>query len=109
MALVVKNLPAIRGDTSSIRGSGRSPGEGDGNPLQYAYLENSMNRGAWQATDREVGKNTTERLTLSLSKKQSLQLFIISLMLRDVSKLAFNKKAWSQHSPSVPMECKMRR
>ena len=108
MALVVKNLPAIRGDTSSIRGLGRSPGEGDGNPLHYSYLENSMNRGAWQATDGEVGKDTTERLTLSLSKKQSLQLFIISFMLRDVSKLAFNKKVWSR-SPRVPMECKMRR
>ena len=68
MALVVKNLPAIRGDTSSIRGLGRSPGEGDGNPLQYSYLENSMNRGAWQATDREVGKDTTERLTLSFPR-----------------------------------------
>ena len=53
MALVVKNLPANAGDarnTGSIPGSGRSPGLGNGNPLQYSCLENSMDRGAWQAT-----------------------------------------------------------
>jgi len=38
------------GDTSSIPGSGRSPGEGNGNPLQYSCLKNPMDRGAWQAT-----------------------------------------------------------
>ena len=49
MALVVKNLPANAGDirdTGSIPGSERSPGEGNGNPLQYFYLENPMDRGA---------------------------------------------------------------
>ena len=46
---VVKNLPANAGDTGLIPGSGRSPGEGNGNPLQYPCLENSMNKGAWQA------------------------------------------------------------
>ena len=43
-ALVVKNLPS---NASSIPGLGRSPGVGNGNPLQYPYLENSMDRGAW--------------------------------------------------------------
>ena len=38
------------GDPGSIPGSGRSPGEGYGNPLQYSFLENPMDRGAWQAT-----------------------------------------------------------
>ena len=38
------------GDLGSIPGLGRSPGEGKGNPLQYPYLENSMDRGAWQGT-----------------------------------------------------------
>ena len=38
------------GVSVSIPGLGRSPGEGNGNPLQYSYLENSMDRGAWQAT-----------------------------------------------------------
>ena len=50
MVLVVKNLPANAGDirdAGSIHGMGRSPGEGNGNPLQYSCLENSMDRGAW--------------------------------------------------------------
>ena len=38
------------GDLGSIPGLGKSPGEGNGNPLQYCYLENAMDRGAWQAT-----------------------------------------------------------
>ena len=44
---VVKNPPANAGDSGSISGSRRSPGEGNGNPLQYSYLGNSMDRGAW--------------------------------------------------------------
>ena len=51
-ALVVKNVPANAGDireVGSIPGSGRSPGEGHGNPLQYSCLENPMGRGAWWA------------------------------------------------------------
>ena len=47
--LVVKNWPANAGDIKDvglIPGSGRSPGEGHGNPLQYSYLENPMDRGA---------------------------------------------------------------
>ena len=47
---VVNNLPANAEDAGLIPGSGRSPGGGNDNPLQYSYLENSMNRGAWQAT-----------------------------------------------------------
>ena len=50
VALVVKNLPANAedtGDTGSIPGSGRSHGEGNGNPLQYSCLENPMDGGAW--------------------------------------------------------------
>ena len=38
------------GDLGSVPGSGRSPGEGHGNPLQYSCLENPMDRGAWRAT-----------------------------------------------------------
>ena len=48
--LLVKNSPANAGDISdkgSIHGSGRYPGEGNGNPLQYSCLENPMDRGAW--------------------------------------------------------------
>ena len=52
MALEVKKLPANVGDiqdTGPILGSGSSPGEGHGNPLQYSCLENPMDRGAWRA------------------------------------------------------------
>jgi len=46
---VVKTSPANAGDTSSIPASGRSPGEGNGNPLQYSYLENLTDREDWWA------------------------------------------------------------
>ena len=54
---VVKNLPANAGDArnlSLIPGLGRSPGERNGNPLQHAWLENSMDRGAWGAKVHEI-------------------------------------------------------
>ena len=60
---MVKNLPANVGDTGDlglIPGSGRSPGEGNGNPLQYSCLENPMDRGASQATVYGVAKSWTQ-------------------------------------------------
>ena len=59
---MVKNLPANAGDMRLIHGSGRSPGGGHGNPLQYSCLENPMDRGAWWATVCGVAKksDTTE-------------------------------------------------
>ena len=62
MALVVENPPADAGDTGdtgSIPELGRSPGEGNGNPLQYSCLDNLMGRGAWQATAQGVAKSQT--------------------------------------------------
>ena len=60
---VVKNPPAsardVR-DAGSILGSGRFPGEGNDNPLQFSCLENSMDRGACQATDHGVAKSQTQ-------------------------------------------------
>ena len=56
---VVKNPPANAGDVSLIPGSGGSSGEGNGNPLQYSCLENSLNRGAWQATAQSIAKSWT--------------------------------------------------
>ena len=53
---VVKNLPANAGDAGSIPGSVRSPGKGNGNPLQYSCLGNPMDRGAWQTTVHGVVK-----------------------------------------------------
>ena len=48
------------GDLGSTPGSGRSPGEGNGNPLQYSCLENVMDRGAWRATFGGVSKSQTQ-------------------------------------------------
>ena len=59
---MVKNLPDSAGDTrnsGSIPGSGRPPGGGSGNPLQYSCLENSMDRGAWWAIVLGVSKSWT--------------------------------------------------
>ena len=54
---VIKNPPVNAGDTGLIPGSGRSPGGGNGNPLQFSYLGNLMDRGAWQAIVHGVTKN----------------------------------------------------
>ena len=59
---VVKNPPAHAGDAGdsvSISGSGRSPGGGNGNPLQYSCLENPIDKGAWWVTVHGVTKNWT--------------------------------------------------
>ena len=55
-----KESACSAGDPGSIPGSGRSPGEGNGNPLQYPCLENSMGRGAWQTTVHGVAKSRTQ-------------------------------------------------
>ena len=64
VVLVVKNPPANAGDVRDsglIPGSGRSAGEGNGNPFQYSCLGNPMDRGAWQATvHRVTGSDMTE-------------------------------------------------
>ena len=62
MVLLVKNFPANAGDirdTGSIPALGRSPGGGHGNSLQYSFLENPMDRGAWQVTVHRVTKRRT--------------------------------------------------
>ena len=56
---VVKNPPANAGDTGSLPGLGRSPGEGNGNPPQYSCLENPMDRRAWRATVHRVARSQT--------------------------------------------------
>ena len=55
---VVKNPPANAGDGGSIPGSGRPPGGGNGNPLEYSCLGNPMDRGGWQATVHGVAKES---------------------------------------------------
>ena len=62
MALVVKNPPVNAGDLRDvglIPGSGRSPGGGHGNPLQYSCLENPMDRGTWWAIAHRAAKSWT--------------------------------------------------
>ena len=69
MAVVAKGFPGgiedkvsacNAGDLGLIPGLGRSPGEGNGNPLQYSCLEKSMDRGAWRATVHRVAKSRTQ-------------------------------------------------
>ena len=62
VAPVVNNPPANAGDlrdAGSISGSGKSPGKGHGNPLQYSCLENSIDRGAWRAKVHWVTQSQT--------------------------------------------------
>ena len=59
VALVVKNLPANAGDTGLTPRSGRSPGGGYSNTLQYPCLENFMDRGAWRAAVHRVAESWT--------------------------------------------------
>ena len=73
--LVVKNLPAnagATGDSGSIPGLGRSPGGGNGIPLQHSCLGNPMERGAWRATAHEVAKSWT--WLQDLDKTESLNM-----------------------------------
>ena len=78
---VVKNLCVNKGDTGDsglIPGSGRSPAEGNGNPLQYSCLENPMDRGAWQATVHGVAQNRTQLKWLSTAQVKYMFNFIRS-------------------------------
>ena len=85
---MAKNLPANAEDTvdmGSIPGSGRSPGAGNGNPLQYSCLENPLDRGAWCATVFGVTKNQTLQATehatnkdLLYNKGKSTRYFVIT-------------------------------
>ena len=72
VVLVVKNPPANAGDAGSIPGLGRSPGGRHGNLLQYSFLENPMDRGAWQATVHRVTKSQTRLNTVWLRSDLAL-------------------------------------
>ena len=63
VAQTIKESACNVGDPGSIPGSGRFPGEGNGNPLQYSCLENTMDRGAWWATVHGVTKSWTQLST----------------------------------------------
>ena len=87
---MVKNLPASIGDVrvqGSIPGSGRSPGEGNGNPLWYSRLENPMDRGTWQATVHGVTKTWTQ-----LSNKAQHSVLCVPHRRLDSSREMMDKK-----------------
>ena len=65
VAQMVKHLPAIWETQGSIPGLGRSPGDGNVNPLQYSCLENPMDRGTWWATVHRIAKSRTWMQQLS--------------------------------------------
>ena len=67
--LVGKESAYNSGDLGSIPGLGRSPGEGNGNPLQYSCLENPIDRGAWWATVHGVAKSWTQLSDFTLHTK----------------------------------------
>ena len=71
MPQVVKNPPANTGDPGWIPGSGRSPGEGNGNPLQYSSLENSMDYTwlTWLTVHVSTESDTIEQLTLTQTER----------------------------------------
>ena len=70
---VVKTPSANAGEVGLISGLGRSTGDGNGNPLQYSCLENSMDRGAWQATVHGITKSKTRLSDFTSRHVTSLQ------------------------------------
>ena len=95
-----KEPPASAGDTGSILRSGRSPGGGRGNPLQYSCLEKPMDRGAWQATAHRAAKGSdmteaTERskharLLPQSPDSHSLRLRFARALLRETQRMGFS-------------------
>ena len=77
---VVKNPPVNAGDTGSMPGSGRSPGGGNGNPLQYSYPRNPMGRGAWWATVYAVAKNQTQFSDLTAVPSNVISIQVVCSM-----------------------------
>ena len=89
---MVKSPTANAGDIrdmGSIPVLGRIPGEGNGNPLQYSYLENPMDKGAWQAIVHGVTKNQTQLRRLSTAQKD---VFIIVV----INKYSYFWRTWCQ-------------
>ena len=99
---VSKESACNTGDLGSIPGSGRSPGEGNGNPLQYSCLENPMNRGAWQAIVHGVVRVGHDLATkppppLLLALVQVVLLSPTSLKVERKDKCLLEEEAGSRH------------
>ena len=86
----VKASASNAGDPASIPGSGRPPGEGNGNPLQYSCLENPMDRGTWLATVHGVAKSWTRlsNFTFTLSHKSGDLINGISALIKETHRAA---------------------
>ena len=78
---MVKNPPANAGDTGSIPGSGRRPGEGNGHPLQYSCLENPIDRRDWRATVHGVAQSRTRLKWLRICVRGSRDTRVITQLL----------------------------
>ena len=99
---MVKSLPASAGDLGSIPGLGRSPGEGNGNPLQCSCLESPMNRGAWCTTVHGAAKSQTQLSNGTTTTTNLFYLrgkagimrdhFVYLLLLRKISNINRNSK-----------------
>ena len=94
---VVKNPPASAGDSGSITRLGRSPGEGNGNPLQYSCLGNPMDRGAWQATVRGATKSWAQLSDWAYTPKPVGQMLTGTLCFRAAhSQLRKQNQGWNR-------------
>ena len=80
----VKAFARNAGDQSSIPGSGRSPGEGNGYPLQYSCLENPMDRGAWCAIVHGVAKSQTRLNDFAFTFNASLRTSLVAQMVKSL-------------------------
>ena len=76
---MVKNPPANAADAGLIPGSGRSPGEGYGNPLQYSCLENSMGRGPWGRKESDMIEQLSTHRCFCLDLVEYIQITVILL------------------------------
>ena len=93
----VKASAANAGDPGSIPGSGRSPGEGNGNPLQYSCLENPIDWGAWWAAVHGVTKSRTGLSDFTYLFKSQVSVVIIIFFLvslQTITSLKRKKKFW---------------
>ena len=92
-----KESACNEGDHGSVAGSGRSPGGGHGNPLQYSCLENPMDRGPWRAAVHGVTKSRTRLSNFHLVSESSLQTSCLALL--TITLLA---PLWGQDASQLP-------